>query len=587
MDDMEGATMEIGPHEAETVPEEGGDFPIQDVSGDLQGYEDLEERKESMSAEDSRLMEEQLPAAAAEEEEEAGKAITAEGEEEQAKADVGPSNGEADDAVACSEVEPTSAHTQDENKAYLSTSLYSEPRCSEAGLDFVTPPSLVHNSSCKSGEGFLMEGHGMEQSRGLQEATGDDTDLLETTSPPNMGEIGSAINTQRDNREELSTARLLLNELRREEQLAVELEHAADEASTALEEAEAANSKVLTRVASLLTASVKPISGREYGQFQVPMYLQQDCDIETQITQEGYEAALLQAAKLEEQLDILQKDLQQIMQRKAEQENACQHKVIECKRAFGEFVQQVAKNSFMPKGGKSVSVNQVAKLLQEEQEGMQRVTSLRQQLLEIESKQWMQAAQRSHNCSWQEEDGKSFHMMDFEQLKVENQTLNERLVEKQEEAKKLMTLLTHWREKLAFQEKRNAAAAAELAELDTQLAKQRELSAQLKRERAEYRMQNDRIKCQTDVINSELLSADWEATQEKLRETDAKIGTLRRRHSHLTAFVANSVKRRDRRTTRLTLQASKLLTRHLKTLEIQEETCPEVPNSLFSSTGAA
>lgn len=84
-------------------------------------------------------------------------------------------------------------------------------------------------------------------------------------------------------------------------------------------------------------------------------------------------------------------------------------------------------------------------------------------------------------------------------------------------------LLTHWREKLAFQEKRNAEAAAQLAALDAELAKQREVAAQLKRERAECRQQNERIKCQTDVINSELLSADWEATQERIREAEAEV----------------------------------------------------------------
>lgn len=86
-----------------------------------------------------------------------------------------------------------------------------------------------------------------------------------------------------------------------------------------------------------------------------------------------------------------------------------------------------------------------------------------------------------------------------------------------------LQLLTHWREKLAFQEKRKAQAAAQLAALDNELAKQREVAAQLKRERAECRQQNERVKCQTDVINSELLTADWESTQEKIKEADAEV----------------------------------------------------------------
>ena len=87
----------------------------------------------------------------------------------------------------------------------------------------------------------------------------------------------------------------------------------------------------------------------------------------------------------------------------------------------------------------------------------------------------------------------------------------------------LSQLITHWRENLAFQEKRNAEAAAQLAELDEQLSKQREKAAQLKRERTECKIQNEKVKCQTDIANSELLSADWQATEAKLKETAVEV----------------------------------------------------------------
>ncbi|CDJ68499.1 ankyrin repeat-containing protein, putative [Eimeria necatrix] len=245
-----------------------------------------------------------------------------------------------------------------------------------------------------------------------------------------------------------------------------------------------------------------------------------------------------------------------------------------CVWLFREFVLQVAKNSVMRRGQKPVSERQVLLLLQREEQQQQQVRALRQQLLQQQFQQQLQQAQRAANGDWDEDCCSPLQAMDFEQLKMENQTLNEKLVLRQEEAKKLQSLtkkaaqlITHWREKLAFEERRNAAAAAELQQLEQQLASERQLAALLQRERAGCRLANERLKSRAELVNSELLAADWEATQEKLRDTKAQIAALRERYAQLTSFVADSVRQRDRRKSRLTAAASKLLLRHLNSTE--------------------
>lgn len=104
---------------------------------------------------------------------------------------------------------------------------------------------------------------------------------------------------------------------------------------------------------------------------------------------------------------------------------------------LSDFVLQVAKNSFMRNGGKPVPEQQARKLLQLEEERLQSISSLRRQLLLIKYQQGLKANQCSDSGRWQEEKCKPLEAMDFEQLKMENQTLNERLVERQEEAQKL------------------------------------------------------------------------------------------------------------------------------------------------------
>ena len=73
------------------------------------------------------------------------------------------------------------------------------------------------------------------------------------------------------------------------------------------------------------------------------------------------------------------------------------------------------------------------------------------------------------------------HLIDFEQLKIENQTLNEKIEERNEELHKLRTkiiqtvvILSHTREKLQYVEHQNEAENKKLEELRVQLSKDKQ-----------------------------------------------------------------------------------------------------------------
>jgi predicted nuclease with TOPRIM domain len=73
-----------------------------------------------------------------------------------------------------------------------------------------------------------------------------------------------------------------------------------------------------------------------------------------------------------------------------------------------------------------------------------------------------------------EEEG--LHLIDFEQLKIENQTLNEKIEERNDELHKLrkkttttVQVLTHVKEKLKFVQEENEVLIDELAGLDDQV----------------------------------------------------------------------------------------------------------------------
>merc|ERR1712196_486705 len=73
------------------------------------------------------------------------------------------------------------------------------------------------------------------------------------------------------------------------------------------------------------------------------------------------------------------------------------------------------------------------------------------------------------------------HLIDFEQLKIENQTLNEKIEERNEELHRLrkkntanVQVLTHIKEKLQFIENRNGDFRRQLSDLDRALSVERD-----------------------------------------------------------------------------------------------------------------
>merc|ERR1712118_537817 len=118
----------------------------------------------------------------------------------------------------------------------------------------------------------------------------------------------------------------------------------------------------------------------------------------------------------------------------------------------------------------------------------------------------------------------NLHVIDFEQLKIENQTLNEKIEERNEELHKrrkktiiTVQVITHMREKLQFIQQENQVLRADLAQLDTELASQRDLVAKTKHERDDYRSENAKLRQQTGIINSDLLTKDYEDRQNHLK----------------------------------------------------------------------
>lgn len=114
------------------------------------------------------------------------------------------------------------------------------------------------------------------------------------------------------------------------------------------------------------------------------------------------------------------------------------------------------------------------------------------------------------------EEAETVHFIDFEQLKIENQTLNEKIEDRNEEIirlkKKINTtvhLLAHFKEKLFFVLEDNSALREECTAVDSRVnAKKEELTA-LKKKREKIRSKNEKLRQREQFVGNQRLVDDF------------------------------------------------------------------------------
>eukprot|EP01045_Picozoa_sp_COSAG04_P014694 COSAG04_NODE_1113_length_8218_cov_2.688262_6_plen_200_part_00 len=118
-----------------------------------------------------------------------------------------------------------------------------------------------------------------------------------------------------------------------------------------------------------------------------------------------------------------------------------------------------------------------------------------------------------------EELAQGLPLIDFEQLKIENQTLNERIEDRNEELLKLrkkttatVQVLTHIKEKLQFVQQEVSVQKEKLEGLDGEVSHHRDLLTHLKHERDRLRAENMKLKQQGGMMDDALLE-DFEGRE--------------------------------------------------------------------------
>ena len=138
--------------------------------------------------------------------------------------------------------------------------------------------------------------------------------------------------------------------------------------------------------------------------------------------------------------------------------NEKQAKCHEIEQQFKELKRSVATNALMSRTGKKIPKRQLDEWENSETVHDQEVNQYRLQNIALRNR----LANKEKILKKKEQLADGLHLIDFEQLKIENQTLNEKIEERNEELQKLRNKITrnvvqvsHTREKLKYVDNSN------------------------------------------------------------------------------------------------------------------------------------
>ncbi|XP_032110011.1 coiled-coil domain-containing protein 96 [Sapajus apella] len=236
-------------------------------------------------------------------------------------------------------------------------------------------------------------------------------------------------------------------------------------------------------------------------------------------------------------------DLQWYHQELGQLKRQCQEKLTRVEKEWRRFqalkkqVVMQAMGSCRMRGGRQAALREVEQIQALEDKKEKEMSAVR-----LENVQLKQSLVHFETRMRTQEDlTEGLLLIDFEQLKIENQTFNEKIEERNEELLKLrnkvtnsVQVVTHVKEKLHFMDVENACKKTQLAEIEAQVALRRDILTKTKQAREGLRADNIRLNQRCGLLGKESLLRDLEEKVDKTELLRGRLESLKRHHAGLT-----------------------------------------------------
>jgi hypothetical protein len=212
--------------------------------------------------------------------------------------------------------------------------------------------------------------------------------------------------------------------------------------------------------------------------------------------------------------------------------DAADAKATELSDSFKAFKREVSKEARFSRTGKPIKLKRILAFEAAEAAAEREVARVRLRHINLLTE--LRVLEESVRTKERLAEG--LHLIDFEQLKIENQTLNEKIEERNDELHKLkkkttttVQVLTHIKEKLFAVREENSLADAELTKLNQSVTNLRDQLTRTKHLRDEARAENQLLKQKQGFIGSDLLVSDFEHRKGDIDVLRAEVEALKSR----------------------------------------------------------
>ncbi|CAF2414519.1 unnamed protein product [Rotaria sp. Silwood2] len=253
--------------------------------------------------------------------------------------------------------------------------------------------------------------------------------------------------------------------------------------------------------------------------------------------QQRYQKYLSEIETLQDHIKHDQTDYESKRNNYEQQIQKKKEHVEQLKADYVKLVREIASKAVFARSGKSISNQEVENYLTLLREKEEELIKTRHENIRLKN----QLKKRELQLKAKEELAEGLHMIDFEQLKIENQTYSEKIEERNEELMKLrkkisttVQILSHIKEKLNFVNEQRIEAAEILATKEKEVKQKRDELSTIKRRRDHLRQDNQSLKQTSGLIGNEHLLRDYEERYDEIGKCTDKLENLKKRHAEIT-----------------------------------------------------
>jgi len=213
-----------------------------------------------------------------------------------------------------------------------------------------------------------------------------------------------------------------------------------------------------------------------------------------------------------------------------------ERKTEEASNEFIKFKYEVAADAINSRSGKHIPAKDLEQYRAFEAKKEQEVIEVRLENIKLKNR----LKKREQQLKAKEELAEGLHLIDFEQLKIENQTYHEKIEERNEELLKLrkkitntVQVLTHLKEKLQFVQGENGEQRAKLRDIEVTVAQRRDILTRMKQVRDALRIDNNKLKHKAGLLGNKPLLRDYEIRKDEGEELRNQLDSLKKQHVDL------------------------------------------------------